>query len=349
MLHSTSDRAIALRKPRIAPSRTRAWTARSAAWATQELLDERDELGPQRRARRRSRGQRQRHGALAAASSSRTANCRTATAAVFSEAAHEQMWTPVVLAADRSAARRRSSRPSRSFSTYALGWDVQDYRGAKIVWHGGAVFGFLTAVVLLPEKNVGFAIEINSEDGAIVRWPDERVARSLSRRCLTRSGRQNSSPARRRERSGRARRQCRPEPRSRPKSAHRSRSRVMPGPIADPWYGNVEITAAGGQADDRFQVDAANERTARALAIRHLHHALHRQNDRAGLRHFRARCRWQNRSHHDEAGVAAGRFQLRLPGPATSIRSKTKNEKTPEPNDHPHGRFLAASVRGKLR
>src|SRR5258707_5431994 len=55
------------------------------------------------------------------------------------------------------------------FNTYALGWDVRDYRGAKIVWHGGAVFGFLTAVVLIPDKHVGFSIEINSEDGEIIR------------------------------------------------------------------------------------------------------------------------------------------------------------------------------------
>jgi len=37
------------------------------------------------------------------------------------------------------------------------------------VWHGGAVFGFLTAVVLIPDKHVGFSIEINSEDGEIIR------------------------------------------------------------------------------------------------------------------------------------------------------------------------------------
>src|SRR5258707_12412938 len=54
------------------------------------------------------------------------------------------------------------------FNTYALGWDVRDYRGTKIVWHGGAVFGFLTAVVLIPDKHVGFAIEINSEDREVV-------------------------------------------------------------------------------------------------------------------------------------------------------------------------------------
>src|SRR6202051_3939001 len=33
----------------------------------------------------------------------------------------------------------------------------------------GAVFGFLTAVVLIPDRHVGFSIEINSEDGEIIR------------------------------------------------------------------------------------------------------------------------------------------------------------------------------------
>jgi hypothetical protein len=37
------------------------------------------------------------------------------------------------------------------------------------VWHGGAVLGFLTAVVLIPDRHVGFSIEINSEDGEIIR------------------------------------------------------------------------------------------------------------------------------------------------------------------------------------
>ncbi len=86
---------------------------------------------------------------------------------LFSQAAHDQMWTPVVL--QPVGPRTGVMAPTQPmFNTYALGWDVRDYRGAKIVWHGGAVFGFLTAVVLIPEKNVGFSIEINSEDGAII-------------------------------------------------------------------------------------------------------------------------------------------------------------------------------------
>ena len=87
---------------------------------------------------------------------------------LYSEAQAEQMWTPVTL--QPIDPRPESLKPTQpNFYTYALGWDVQDYRGTKIIWHGGAVFGFLTAVVLIPEKNVGFSIEINSEDGELIR------------------------------------------------------------------------------------------------------------------------------------------------------------------------------------
>jgi CubicO group peptidase (beta-lactamase class C family) len=86
---------------------------------------------------------------------------------LYSEAQAAEMWAPVTL-------QPISPKPDNlkltqpMFYTYALGWDVQDYRGAKIIWHGGAVFGFQTVVVLMPEKNVGFSIEINSEDGELI-------------------------------------------------------------------------------------------------------------------------------------------------------------------------------------
>jgi CubicO group peptidase (beta-lactamase class C family) len=87
---------------------------------------------------------------------------------LFSASAHREMWTPLVLQPiDPLPEALRATQPM--FYTYALGWDVMDYRGAKVVWHGGAVFGFKTAVVLIPERHVGFSIEINSEDGELVR------------------------------------------------------------------------------------------------------------------------------------------------------------------------------------
>jgi CubicO group peptidase (beta-lactamase class C family) len=87
---------------------------------------------------------------------------------LFSEAAHQEMWKPVLL---QPIAPRPDylSWTQPMFYTYALGWDVQDYHGARIVWHGGAVFGYLSAIVLIPEKKIGFSIEINSEDGDVVR------------------------------------------------------------------------------------------------------------------------------------------------------------------------------------
>jgi CubicO group peptidase (beta-lactamase class C family) len=87
---------------------------------------------------------------------------------VFSAAAHQQMWTPVTpMPISQMPPELKPLQPR--FSSYALGWDVVDYRGARVIWHGGAVFGFQTAVVILPEQKVGFSITINSEDGAIIR------------------------------------------------------------------------------------------------------------------------------------------------------------------------------------
>jgi CubicO group peptidase (beta-lactamase class C family) len=87
---------------------------------------------------------------------------------LFSEEASAEMWNPVVL--QPIDPRPESLTPTQPmFYTYALGWDVQDYRGAKIIWHGGAVFGSLTAVVLIPDKNIGFSVAVNSEEGEVVR------------------------------------------------------------------------------------------------------------------------------------------------------------------------------------
>src|SRR5690606_15969244 len=55
------------------------------------------------------------------------------------------------------------------FSAYALGWSVRDYRGAKIIEHGGAVLGVQAIVVLIPDRDTAFAMMINSEDGYVLR------------------------------------------------------------------------------------------------------------------------------------------------------------------------------------
>ena len=87
---------------------------------------------------------------------------------LFSEASHEAMWQPTVIEPiNQAPPGMEVTQPT--FQAYALGWEVQDYRGTKIVWHSGAVLGFKTVVVLIPDRNAGFSIELNSEDGELPR------------------------------------------------------------------------------------------------------------------------------------------------------------------------------------
>jgi CubicO group peptidase (beta-lactamase class C family) len=169
---------------------------------------------------------------------------------LFSEAAHEQMWTPVTLQpiAQRPGALAQTQP---MFSAYALGWDIQDYRGVKIVWHGGAVLGFKTAVVLIPEKHVGFSIEINSEDGEIIpglmfelldhylgapaaKWPEEFIAykQKLVGGALKALQATAAKPAK--------------------VGPSLPLARYV-GTYTDPWYGNIEIAQANGHLTIDFK------------------------------------------------------------------------------------------------
>jgi len=83
---------------------------------------------------------------------------------LFSEEASAEMWTPQTIEPIGPALPGMEELEPH-FQQYALGWEVRDYAGARILWHSGGVFGFVTVVVMIPDKNVGFAITQNSEDG----------------------------------------------------------------------------------------------------------------------------------------------------------------------------------------
>lgn len=48
--------------------------------------------------------------------------------------------------------------------TYAMGWVVNDYRGLKVIAHGGLIDGFRIQITLVPEKELGFAVLTNLHD-----------------------------------------------------------------------------------------------------------------------------------------------------------------------------------------
>jgi len=52
-------------------------------------------------------------------------------------------------------------QPGINFWTYALGWWALDYRGEKILMHGGQMPGFNAIVAFLPGRKAGFSVTLN--------------------------------------------------------------------------------------------------------------------------------------------------------------------------------------------
>lgn len=89
---------------------------------------------------------------------------------VFSAEQADQMWTPVVVTSQtelKLPAGLEGMEPA--LQTYALGWFVESYRGHIVIEHSGAVFGALAMLYLIPDKHVGIAVAINSEDSSARR------------------------------------------------------------------------------------------------------------------------------------------------------------------------------------
>jgi len=164
---------------------------------------------------------------------------------LYSEASAREMWTPQVPVPIRPYPAPITDITPQ-FSGYALGWNVQDYRGIKVVQHGGAVFGVLAFTVLVPERNLGISLQINSEDVEVLRglgyelldhylgfeardwvaafdtWNQARLADGLAALDATgvqvrKSSRPSLSPA------------------------------GYAGTYADAWYGPIAITGTGGR------------------------------------------------------------------------------------------------------
>ncbi|MGH7026557.1 serine hydrolase [Brevundimonas sp.] len=87
---------------------------------------------------------------------------------LFSEAAGREMWKPNIIVS--SSAGPTGALPGRAIaSTYALGWQVQDYRGERMVTHGGGAPGFISGTVLLPGRKTGFSVFTNAEESLLLR------------------------------------------------------------------------------------------------------------------------------------------------------------------------------------
>ncbi|MEG3153338.1 serine hydrolase [Sphingomonas sp. RB1R13] len=169
---------------------------------------------------------------------------------LFSEASSKEMWSPVTpepIAAPPTAIAGTAPQ----FQAYALGWEVRDYHGAKIVWHAGGLFGFTSVVVLIPEKQVGFAIEVNSEDiqprvGLMYELLDHYLG-------LPKQDWPSRFAAYRQTRIAEAEAEVRRAVATPVKAGPSLPLAAYAGLYSDPWYGHMAVAATGNKATIDFK------------------------------------------------------------------------------------------------
>ncbi|MFT5733700.1 MAG: CubicO group peptidase (beta-lactamase class C family) [Planctomycetota bacterium] len=96
---------------------------------------------------------------------------------LISEKSLEATWTPEISMGGSNA--------------YGLGWMLHEYRGKRVVEHGGAVDGFTAQVTLLPDEGIGYVLLMNLDASPLreasipmvvdaLLGPDETVAVEVS-------------------------------------------------------------------------------------------------------------------------------------------------------------------------
>ena len=78
---------------------------------------------------------------------------------LLSASSFKEMQTPQTIV--RLEGPRGSLYPEAHFLTYGLGWFLSDYRGRKLVEHGGAIDGMRAEVAMIPEEKLGLVILTN--------------------------------------------------------------------------------------------------------------------------------------------------------------------------------------------
>ncbi|MDX2151197.1 MAG: serine hydrolase [Bryobacteraceae bacterium] len=82
---------------------------------------------------------------------------------LFSEAVSREMWAAqTVIAVSEPTGALAATKAN--FAAYGLGWSLRDYKGRKLVAHGGALTGMVSNTLLVPEEKLGIVILTNQEE-----------------------------------------------------------------------------------------------------------------------------------------------------------------------------------------
>jgi CubicO group peptidase (beta-lactamase class C family) len=164
---------------------------------------------------------------------------------LFSAAQGREMWTaqtPMKIAEPKPALA--ATKPN--FYAYGLGFQLRDYKGMKLALHGGALQGFYSRVLLVPEAKLGIAILTNAESGGALaslqyRLLDQYLGAAPSDWIKLIADAESEAHAKELARQNSA--QTTRSARSRPSLA----LAAYDGEYQDAWYGKATIKAVGAK------------------------------------------------------------------------------------------------------
>lgn len=198
-----------------------------------------------------------------------------------------------------------ATRPN--FLGYGLGFQLRDYKGKKVAYHGGALQGFYTRLVLVPEARLGIAILTNAENGPVLNAMQYRLLDAYLGGAQTDwigviAKQAEESAAKEQKRLAEAGAKAKAAA-SRPSLA----LKAYAGEYDDVWYGKVRIADEAGKLVMRFS----------------------RTPDLVGtLEHYQYDTfivRWNERNFNADAYVS---FALNPDGSIERIRMKAVSEET---------------------
>jgi CubicO group peptidase (beta-lactamase class C family) len=169
---------------------------------------------------------------------------------LYSEQQARILWTPLTLmpAAQPPAA---VAETKANFITYAMGEQVQDYRGQLMVWHTGGLQGMASRITLLPGQNLGVIVLTNQESGAAF----QAITNTILDHYLNAPAKDWVAAYRELQTARDAKAQAEVAKASTVRDAAGKPSLPLAayaGRYRDPWYGDVLIEVQDGQLAIRF-------------------------------------------------------------------------------------------------
>ena len=168
---------------------------------------------------------------------------------LFSEKQAREMWTaqtPMKISEPKPALA--ATKPN--FFAYGLGFQLRDYLGRKVAMHGGALQGFYSRVLLVPQEKLGIAILTNAESSPAMTALQYRILdQYLGGRptdwvkLYADAEREETAKDKEKQKASMA---------QRAKSGPSLPLASYDGEYTDAWYGKVSIALEGGKRIMRF-------------------------------------------------------------------------------------------------